>query len=726
MEWNVVRTCNVDAVRAGLLALALAACGGTAAEVRDPNGVAVIIGNRDYVNDRVPEVAFAHRDAEAFKRYVLDVLGYDADNVIDLRDASQAEMTGTFGGPGTHEGSTLWSYLDPEGGSDVVVFYSGHGAPGQRDRRGYLLPSDANPDTVEINGYPIDLLYENLGKLEEARGVRVYLDACFSGDSHQGMLIRAASPVAMSPLPPTGAEGLVVLTAASGTQLASWDEEAGHGMFTHHLLDALYGEGDGDGDGRVTAGEVKRYLDRHMTRAARRTYRRRQHAGLTGERDAVLAEASAAGAFPERPVISPVSGGREEAGKKKTEEEVVEPAVSARAVEEMLGMGYPERVAVQMGLASAGHDPGPADGVFGVRTRGALRAWQESKGLEGTGHLTKEQLAALEALGREGEKRRAEAEHERKAREEAKRERLRAVAERKRVDDEAFARAKAEGTVSAFDGYLSSCGEVCGHGAEARRSRAEAEERERFRPGKRFRDCEECPEMVVVPAGSFMMGSPGSEEGRDYDEGPVHRVTIGRAFAVGVYEVTFGEWDACVSGGGCGGHRPDDQGWGRGRRPVINVSGRDAQGYLAWLSGKTGKEYRFLSESEWEYVARAGTRTRYWWGDGIGRNRASCNICGSRYGRRTAPVGSFPANAFGLHDVHGNVREWVGDCWNDGYHGAPADGSAWESGDCSWGVLRGGSWNSILPGYLRSASREWGISGRRPYNGFRVARTLTP
>ena len=570
MGWNVVCTCNVDAVRAGLLALALAACGGAAAEVRDPNGVAVIIGNRDYGNERVPEVAFAHRDAEAFKRYVLDVLGYDPDNVIDLRDASQAEMTGTFGGPGTHEGSTLWSYLDPEGGSDVVVFYSGHGAPGQRDRRGYLLPSDANPDTVEINGYPIDLLYENLGKLEEARGVRVYLDACFSGDSHRGMLIRAASPVAMSPLPPIGAEGLVVLTAASGTQLASWDEEAGHGMFTHHLLDALYGEGDGDGDGRVTAGEVKRYLDRHMTRAARRTYRRRQHAGLTGERDAVLAEVSAAGAFPQRPVLDPVSGGREEAGKKKTEEE-----------------------------------------------------------------------------------------------------------------------------------------------------------RERFRPGKRFRDCEECPEMVVVPAGSFMMGSPESEEGRDYDEGPVHRVTIGRAFAVGVYEVTFGEWDACVSGGGCG-HRPGDQGWGRGRRPVINVSGRDAQGYLAWLSGKTGEEYRFLSESEWEYVARAGTRTRYWWGDGIGRNRASCNICGSRYGRRTAPVGSFPANAFGLHDVHGNVWEWVEDCWNHDYHGAPADGSAWESGNCSWGVLRGGSWNSILPGYLRSASRGWGISGRRPYNGFRVARTLTP
>ena len=267
---------SVDAARAGLLALALAVCGAAAAEVRDPNGVAVIIGNRNYVNDRVPEVAFAHRDAEAFKRYVLGVLGYDPVNVIDLRDASQAEMLAAFGGPERHQG-LVWRYLAPGGVSDVVVFYSGHGVPGQSDRRGYLLPSDANPDTVEINGYPIDQLYVNLGKLKEAgevraREVRVYLDACFSGDSHRGMLIRAASPVSMSVEPPAGAEGLTVLTAASGTQLASWDEEAGHGMFTHHLLDALYGKGDEDGDGKVTAGEVKGYLDRYMSWAARRAH----------------------------------------------------------------------------------------------------------------------------------------------------------------------------------------------------------------------------------------------------------------------------------------------------------------------------------------------------------------------------------------------------------------------------------------------------------------------
>ena len=245
--------------------------------------------------------------------------------------------------------------------------------------------------------------------------------------------------------------------------------------------------------------------------------------------------------------------------------------------------------------------------------------------------------------------------------------------------------------------------------------------------GDVFRDCADCPEMVVVPSGSFMMGSPPSEEGRWDEEGPVHRVMIGARFAVGVYEVTFEEWDACVSAGGCGGYRPDDEGWGRGQRPVINVSWEDAQAYVAWLSGETGEAYRLLSEAEWEYVARAGTTTRYHWGDDIGRNLANCDGCGSRWDDElTSPVGSFGANAFGLYDVHGNVEEWVEDCWNDSYAGAPRDGSAWMSGYCSLHVLRGGSWY-YLPRVLRAANRSWIDSGiRYDHVGFRVARPFTP
>ncbi len=252
-------------------------------------------------------------------------------------------------------------------------------------------------------------------------------------------------------------------------------------------------------------------------------------------------------------------------------------------------------------------------------------------------------------------------------------------------------------------------------------------------PGTRFRDCAECPELVVVPSGTYMMGSPSGESGRSDTEGPVHRVRIGRAFAVGVYEVTFAEWDACVSGGGCYGYRPDDEGWGRGRRPVINVSWEDAQGYVRWLSRKTGQEYRLLSESEWEYVARGGTTGPFHTGSTISTEQANYNgdyTYGSgRKGRhigKTVKVGSYPSNGFGLHDVHGNVWEWVEDCWNGSYAGAPTDGSAWESGNCAARVLRGGSWNDS-PRDLRSANRFRFATGIRGIvNGFRVARTLTP
>ena len=319
-----------------------------------------------------------------------------------------------------------------------------------------------------------------------------------------------------------------------------------------------------------------------------------------------------------------------------------------------------------------------------------------------TGHLTREQAEGLAALGREeAERLRAEAEAARQARVEAER---RAQAERERKARE----------------------------AEERRKRAR-------KPGDTFRDCPECPEMVVVPEGSFMMGSPEGEADRDDDEGPAHRVTFERPFAVGVYEVTFGEWDACVSDGRCGGYRPGDRGW---NRPVVYVSWDDAQAYVEWLSGKTGEAYRLLSEAEWEYMARAGTTTARYWGESElwqcryanGRDRTAAkwhsgwtavDCDDGHYG--TAPVGSYEANGFGLHDVLGNVQEWVEDCWNDRYHGAPSDGRAWTSGECSRRVLRGGSWWDGGPRYLRSADRYRDTpSGRYGDLGFRVARTLTP
>ena len=245
-------------------------------------------------------------------------------------------------------------------------------------------------------------------------------------------------------------------------------------------------------------------------------------------------------------------------------------------------------------------------------------------------------------------------------------------------------------------------------------------------PESPFRDCPVCPEMVVVPAGSFRMGCVSGQDCQD-SEKPVHRVTIAAPFAVGKYEVTFDEWDACVADGGCSGYRPKELGgWGRGRRPVVRVSWNNAQAYVLWVSKKTGKPYRLLSEAEWEYAARAGSETAYSWGNEIGRNRANCDGCGGR--RQTAPVGSFAANAFGLHDVHGNVWEWVQDCWNETYAGAPADGSAWEQEDCNSRVWRGGGWTDHpLTNRLRSAQRSARRAGYRDNHlGFRVARSVTP
>ena len=221
------------------------------------------------------------------------------------------------------------------------------------------------------------------------------------------------------------------------------------------------------------------------------------------------------------------------------------------------------------------------------------------------------------------------------------------------------------------------------------------------------------------------MGSPGREVGRDDDEEPMRRVRIDYRFAVGVYEVTFAEWYACADAGGCGSYIPDDEGWDRRNRPVVNVSWDDAQSYVRWLSARTGQSYRLLNESEWEYVARAGTETAYSWGDSIGVNRANCRGCGSQWdSTRTAPVGSFAANAWGVHDMHGNVWELVQDCWKSGYEGAPTDGSAWESEDCDYRVLRGGSCYK-LPGDLRSANRgPASTDSRISHFGFRVARSF--
>ncbi|RMD71440.1 MAG: formylglycine-generating enzyme family protein [Gammaproteobacteria bacterium] len=230
------------------------------------------------------------------------------------------------------------------------------------------------------------------------------------------------------------------------------------------------------------------------------------------------------------------------------------------------------------------------------------------------------------------------------------------------------------------------------------------------------------PEMVVIPEGTFLMGSPPEEVGRDEDEGPRHRVTFKRPFAIGRFEITFEEYDRFCKA--TGRTLPSDSGWGRGRRPAFHVSFEDAKAYVRWLSKETGKRYRLPSEAEWEYAARGGTDTPFWWGTEMEEGRANCRRCSPKAPLRTLPVGSFPPNPFGLYDTAGNLYEWVEDCYHPSYEGAPEDGRAWVEEGCDSHVTRGGAWN-VGPVYLRSANRSWVIQGFRDNDtGFRVARDL--
>ena len=660
-------------------------------------GIAVIIGNAQYRDRDIPPVDFAHRDAEAFKRYVIEVLGYAEENVIHMKDATRRQMLEVLGEPDAPM-NDLQARLNLLGspGAEVVVYYSGHGVPGGEEGQPYLLPVDVPPHAARREGYGIELLYGMLGKLNGAKSVWVFLDTCFSGISHAGRLVTGSPVYSDAKLPEDVGEGMMVLTAVTETQIATWDKKARHGLFTNHLLDALYGEGDQDRDGKVTAVEVKSYLDRRMTSAAWLNERRTQQATLRGSGSEVLASAGAGGVFPKRPELA--DGGAED----KKERDVA--ATDPVPVEPEWDHGT--RRLIQLGLNALKLETGSADGIFGERTRGAIRKWQASKGLSETGYLTAEHGAALKAMGEGAERKEQELEEaERRARQ-----------------------------------------------AELERQRLAREAAELERPGRQFRDCVDCPEMVVVPAGEFVMGSPSGEEGRGDDEGPRHRVVISEPFAVGIYEVTVGEYRRFASATGRGeeegchdwsGSEELDRSksWRRTglsqteKDPVVCVDWGDAKAYVEWLTRETREAYGLLSEAEWEYVARAGTQTARYWGESEsgqckhanGRDRTAGWTeapCDDGYGP-TAPVGTFSANEFGLYDVLGNVWEWVEDCWNGNYRGAPVDGSAWESGDCSRRVVRGHSW-AANPEYLRSAFRFRSRTGVPDLLiGFRVARTLT-
>ena len=686
--------------------------------------VALVIGNSDYKKPSVPFLANPRNDAramgDAFERLGFEVTRLEDAGFDDLRLGLQK-----------FEKAAARSEF-------AVVFYAGHGI--EMDKHNYLVPVDAALASDRDVKHEAMKLSRVLESVEGASRLRlVILDACRNNPFEASMRRTAGTTRSvergLARVEPS--KGTLVAYAAKEGTTADDEGGKGHSPFTEALLARIETPGlevwdmfrdvaeavwasTGQNQLPFTYGSVPRnvfYLAgkgpqppkdkvpaapttgvtspvQTPSGDAARAYEAAERAGIVaayrafirrfpGSYEAELAQVHI-DKIEGKPQPIVVAGGDD------MDETAPPPAKSSpEAVEQGLGLSVEARRLVQMGLAAAGHDPGPVDGMLGGKTRRALKAWQASKEVEGTGYLTREQSEALVALGRE-EAERLRVAAEQRAREEA--ERREREAEERRLAAERERKARE---------------------AEERRKRAR-------KPGDTFRDCPGCPEMVVVPEGSFRMGSPESEKGRDDDEGPVRQVTIEYRFAVGVYEVTFEEWDACERDSGCGGYWPDDEGWGRGSRPVINVSWEDARAYVDWLSRKTGEAYRLLSEAEWEYVARAGTTGPYHFGRSLSPSQA--NYGDDRGG--TVSVGSYSANGFGLHDVHGNVWEWVEDCWNGSYYGVPSDGSAWTSGDCSTRVLRGGSW-SYDPGGLRAANRGGNDSGDRlNVSGFRVARTL--
>jgi len=562
----------------------------------------------------------------------------------------------------------------------VTVFYSGHGVSGLQDKRGYLLPVDANPDTPEINGYPVDVLYENLSK-PEAKSVTVYLDACFSGESEQGMLIRSASPVFVQASMPETAGSMTVLTAASAEQVASWDEENKHGLFTWHLLQALRGAADedpfGNGDGTVTVAETQAYLDEEMSYAARRRFRRIQTASVQGAGDTPLGVVPEQAATVQAPAAPHVAALTPTAEVEELDETMV---VTGKRVNVRSGPGTDfDKVATISGGAE----------------------------VEVTGKVAGKNWYRI---------------------------------------------AMADGGA----GYV--FGKLLGDAMPAPAQPAVGTFPTERTAGDSVKDCDLCPELVVVPAGTFEMGTPSYEKNRGDDEGPIRRVTIPKAFAIGKFEVTKAEFAAFAdttgysTGTACRTRENDswdvregrnwrDPGYRQSPRdPVVCINKADAEAYLEWLSCMSGKRFRLPTEAEWEYAARAGSLTSRYWGDDPNgacgfanvHDRTAKAALNSTWephdcddgAIHTSAVGRFQPNAFGLHDTLGNVWEWTADCYHDSYSGAPADGSARTDGACEKVVDRGGSWISSI-GYVRTGNRAGPAPDLREFTlGIRVARDL--
>jgi len=610
-------------------------------------------------------------------------------DVVFRRDADEDAMEDALG-----------AFEEMSAGADLaLVFYAGHGM--EMNGANYLVPVDARLSSAAAVGRETVALDDVLNAVAEARTRIVILDACRNNPFTRSMRgavranVRSGGLAAVA----AGAGSLVAYAAAAGD--VADDGDGRHSPFTEALLAQIEQPGV---DVRIMLGNVGEAVRARTGRQQPFVY-----SSLSGEH--YLGNAS----------VGP----------------------NPAAAEAALAMDESARRAVQRGLMAAGFAAGAPDGVFGPMTRAAIRAWQRSRGASPSGYLDRLSAAALGA--RVGSSPPA--------------------ASVSPQQETVFWQSIADSTDPAdFEAYLQlfangTFAPLARNRLAALRGSADAPRpaagtpRPGLRDGDVFRDCPSCPEMVVIPAGEFLMGSPPGQGGEQTR--PQRRVRVER-FALGRYEVTRAQYAAFVAAtgrdaNGCfvgdrGMDYSDRASWRSPGYPQTNdhsavcVSWDDARAYVRWLSRETGVSYRLPSEAEWEYAARGRTSTLSYWGNDWSEQCTHANgadaAATQRFGTPlaepcndgrafTAPVGAFTANAFGLYDVLGNVTEWVEDCRHDSYQGAPSDGRAWTTGgDCDFRGARGGSWRSSRFD-LRSATRGFpGDIVRNDDAGFRVARNL--
>ena len=671
---------------------------------------ALVIGIDAYTNGW-PGLSYAVEDARAVASE-LESQGFQVSLKTDLKaDAMRTTLREFFAIRGAAPDARL------------LLWYAGHGHTIRGE--GFLVPADAPPATspaFKVSALPMRD-FGSLVRLAESKHVLSVFDSCFSGTVFRA---RAGAPPAAITRKSTRPVRQFLTSGDAGQQVRD------DGSFRKLFVRALRGEDKADfnNDGYVTGDELGLFLSQEMealTRAAQTPKYGKLHDVDFNQGDFVFvlpgsasdAAMGASGASAEVVFWQSVQASTNPAMFDEFLRQFPSGQFAGLARIKLAEMGGTQTASVtpapvttgpapsdireaQRLLSGLGYSPGTADGKMGSRTRTAIESFQRSHGLAADGAVTDALMAALKAA---------------------------------QAQVAALRPAPAPRPVPQARPAV---------GVYARK------------PGDTFKDCRDCPEMVVIPPGSFRMGDLSG--GGNDNEKPVHPVTIDYKFAVGRYEVTRGEFAAFIRESG---HRMEDGCWfwnaaekkvenGSSKNwrnpgfkqtdsdPVVCVNWDDAKTYARWLGRDSGKKYRLLSEAEWEYVARAGSSTKYPFGDSEGllceygnaadrstgfdwRNKA----CSDGYGEQTAPVGSFKPNAFGLYDTVGNVWEWTEDCWNGSYSGAPTDGSAWTREDCGRRVRRGGSWYGY-PWIVRSAVRSgFGSGGRGSgLGGFRVARLL--